>query len=463
LTDSIAELVGRARVAQAEFAQADQEFVDRVVRSVAWAVYEEPRARSLAQLAVETTGMGNVADKVAKNRRKTLGTLRDLLQVVSVGVIRDDPTTGITEIAKPVGVVAAVCPSSNPAATPANKAMMALKCRNAIIIAPSPKGAPTARLLADFVREQLCEVGAPLDLFQVLPDPISKAGTARLMETCDLVVATGSQSNVRAAYRSGTPAIGVGVGNVPVIVCKDADLVEAASKIKRSKTFDYATSCSSENSLLIQADVYGAMVDALRDQGGYLLDEAEKARLERVMWQDGRLSSRVVAQSPATIASLAGLRGGDAHHAEFFLVEEEGVGPAYPLSGEKLSVVLTLYRFDELDDAIGLARRILAFMGAGHSIGIHTRDPDAANKVAHAVDVARVLVNQSHCFGNGGAFNNGLNFTLSMGCGTWAGNSISENLNYRHFLNITRLVRPIRSQMPDERELFGDLAVAQPA
>lgn len=450
----IAAIVARARAAQAQVESYSQAGADDLAAAVAWAVYRPDRARALAELAVRDTGLGRVADKVAKNQRKTIGTLRDLTGAPSVGVIRDDPATGITEYAKPVGVVAAVCPSTNPAATPANKTMMAVKGRNAVIISPSPKGASTCALLIAYIHEELDKLGAPRDLVQFLAEP-TKAHTNELMRQADLVVVTGSQRNVRQAYSSGTPAIGVGAGNAPVIVEADADLADAAEKIKRSKVFDLATSCSSENSLHVNDAVYDAMITALRDQGGYLLDAEEKERLRSAMWPDGRLSPAVVAQEPTKIAALAGLDSPDARAAEFFLVEEDGVGPDHPFSGEKLSVVLTVYRYTELDACLERIQRLLDFQGAGHSCGIHTRDEDLPRVVAERLRVARVLVNQAHCFGTGGGFDNGLGFTLTMGAGTWAGNSISDNLSYRHFLNITRLARVIPPRVPTEDELWG--------
>lgn len=451
---TIAGLVQRARAAQAAYEAWGQEAVDDVVAAVAWAIAEPGRARALAEISVRDTGLGNVEDKVVKNRRKTIGTLRDLTGARSVGVIADDPETGITEYAKPMGVVAAVCPSTNPAATPANKTMMALKGRNAVILSPSPKGASTCELLVRYIHEQLDRVGAPRDLVQFVSAP-TKPLTHELMRQADFVVVTGSQRNVRAAYSSGTPAIGVGLGNAPVIVHADADVRDAAAKIMRSKTFDYATSCSSENSVHIHDAVYDQTVAALRECGGYLLDAEEKRRLQDVMWPDGRLSSAVTAQSPQHIAQLAGLDSAAARSAAFFMVEEDGVGEEFPFSGEKLSVVLTVYRYDDITAALQRIQSLLDYQGAGHSCGIHTRDDEIAGRVAGEVRVARVLVNQAHCFGTGGSFENGLGFTLTMGAGTWAGNSISHNLGYRDFLNITRLARPIPGTEPSEEDLWG--------
>lgn len=450
----IASMVHRARVAQAEFGSWGQEGVDEVVTAVAWAIYEPARARSLAERSVRDTGLGNVEDKFIKNRRKTLGTLRDLIGAPSVGVVAERPELGITEYAKPIGVVAAVCPSTNPAATPANKTMMILKGRNAVILSPSPKGASTCAELVRHIHAELDKIGAPRDLVQFIDRP-SKALTYELMRQCDKSVVTGSQKNVNAAYSSGKPAIGVGVGNAPVIVDSSADLGDVARKVRLSKTFDYATSCSSENSLHVHADVYTQTLDALTEQGAYVLSAAEKDKLQRAMWLDGHLSQRITAQSPARIAEVAGLDDPRAKQASFFVVEEEGVGPQFPFSGEKLSVVLAVYRFEDFDDGLDRIQRLLEHQGAGHSCGIHTADIQRARLVATRLKVARVLVNQAHCMGTGGGFDNGLGFTLTMGAGSWAGNNSTDNLSYRDFLNITRLARVIPVRTPSEEDLFG--------
>lgn len=450
----VERLVRRARAAMTAFAHADQARVDEAVTALAWSLYEPEHARELAAAGVRDTGLGNVADKIVKNQRKTFGTLRDLLRVKTVGVIEEDRAHGIVKYAKPVGVVGAITPSTNPAATPVNKAMMAIKGRNAVIIAPSPAGWGTTARATELMRAELQKVGLPADLVQVLPAPVSKALTEALMKAVDLVVATGSQGNVRAAYGSGTPAIGVGTGNVPVIIDASADLADAARKIRDSKIFDNATSCSSENSVIILEEVYDAGLRALADVGGYLASTQEKQTIERALWVDRKLNRKLIAKDADVFAREVGL-GARAAQAKFFLVEDDGVGPEHPFSDEKLSLVLTVYRAPDFDAALARAREILNYVGRGHSIGIHTKDLDHARRLAEELEVVRVLVNQPHTFGNGGGFDNGLNFTLSMGCGTWGGNSISENLNYRHFINITHLVTVIPEDRPSEEALFG--------
>ena len=451
---TVAELIVRAREAMLTYAEADQARVDEAVTALAWSIYKPAHAKELATLAVKDTGIGNVPDKVIKNQRKTFGTLRDLLRVKTIGVIEEDPDKGLVKYAKPVGVVGAVCPSTNPAATPVNKSMMALKGGNAIVIAPSPSGWSTTHRTVELMGNALDHIGLPRDLVQVLPAPVDKGLTNALMGLCDLVVVTGSQNNVRTAYSSGTPAIGVGAGNVPVIIDSSADLADAAQKISDSKIFDNATSCSSENSLVIVDDVYQATIAALQSAGGYLAGPKEKQRIEQCLWVDGRLNRKVIAKDMDILAREAGLpQAGE--RAKFVMVEEQGVGPDYPFSDEKLSLVLTIYRAADFESALARTQAILDFQGRGHSCGIHTSDMDHARTVAETTDVVRVLVNQAHTFGNGGGFNSGLNFTLSMGCGTWAGNSISENLNYRHFINITHLSTVIPEDKPSEQDLFG--------
>lgn len=451
----IAELIAGARAAMAAFADAGQDTVDDAVAALAWAIYKPERARELAEVAVRDTGLGNVEDKVVKNRRKTFGTLRDLLResARTVGVIEELPDRGLVKYAKPVGVVAAVCPSTNPAATPVNKAMLAIKGRNAIILAPSPAGRSATSRVAEMMRAELARAGHPRDLVQVLPR-VSKALTQKLMNASDLIVVTGSQDNVRRAYGSGKPAIGVGLGNAPVIIDETADVADAAAKIRLSKTFDNATSCSSENAVIIVDSVYDAAIAALEAEGGWLAGPEEKRKIQDSLWADGKLNRNMIAKDADVFAAMADLPEASGK-AGFFLVEETGAGPGHPFSGEKLSLALAVYRAGDFGHAIETVRKILAYQGAGHSCGLHSTNEENMRRLAEELDVVRVLVNQAHAIGNGGAFDNGLNFTLSMGCGTWGGNSITENLNYRNFINVTHLSTVIPDETPAEEELFG--------
>lgn len=452
---TVAELVARARTAQAVYAGYDQAAVDEVVTAVAWTLLEPANNRRLAEQAVADTGLGRVADKITKNHRKTLGLLRDLKRARSVGVVAEYPEQGLIEIARPVGVVGAVVPSTNPVATPYNKTLNALKGGNAVILAPSPKGDAVCDEIVALMRGALLRVGAPGDLVQKLPGPVSKAATHAMMRQVDLVVVTGSQSNVRAAYTSGTPAIGVGAGNVPSIVDETADLDVAAAKIIASKTFDNATSCSSENSLIVVDPVYAPMLDALRACGARLLDADEKERLREVMWVDGRLTAQVTAKSADEILDLAGI---DRHGRSVtaILVEEAVPDRRSKFSDEKLSPVLTVYRARDFTAAGDIAAAVLEIKGKGHSVGVHTEDDRRPLELGLKLPVCRVIVNQAHCFATGGAFDNGLPFSLSMGCGTWGGNNISDNMNYRHFLNTTRIARTIPPDEPTLDDIFGD-------
>ena len=456
--DAVAAVVAAGRRAMAayarEIAKLGQSRIDEAVTALAWSIYKPENARRFAELAVEVTGLGDVDSKIIKNQRKTFGTLRDLLRARSTGIIEEIPEKGIVKYAKPVGVVGAVTPSTNPSATPVNKAMMALKGGNAIVIAPPPTAWAATKPVVDEMRAALEKIDLPPDLVQILPDPVTREATTRLMELADLVVVTGSQVNVRQAYRSGKPAIGVGLGNAPVIIDASADLADAAHKIMLSKTFDHATSCSSENSLVILDAIYDKAIAALENEGGYRAGAAEKERIVERLWQGGKLNRAVIAQGPQALVEVFEL-GAKAKGCKFVMVEDAGAGKDHPLSGEKLSLVLTIYRAKDFADAKRIVREVLDYQGKGHSCGIHTRDADHARELAEDLDVVRVLVNQAHTFGNGGGFDNGLPFTLSMGCGTWQGNALSDNLNWRCFVNVTHLVTTIPEDKPSEEALFG--------
>lgn len=461
-----ADLIARGRVAMQAVAGASQARVDELVTAVAWSLYKPAHAQALAEQAVRDTGLGNVADKMDKNQRKTFGTLRDLMRVKTVGVIQSDGQSagqshdarGLVKYAKPVGVVAAITPSTNPAATPVNKTMMAIKGGNAIVIAPSPAGWSSSNAAVSFMRDALKRCDAPADLVQIMPQPVTREGSMALMQRADLVIATGSANNVRAAYRSGTPCIGVSAGNVPVIIDSSADLANAAMMIADSKTFDNATSCSSENALVILDDIYPQAIAELQRAGGYLANDADKLKIKERLWVNGKLNADLIAKDADVFAMRAGL-GDDAAAARFFMVEEHALDGAFDAASEfadeKLSLVASVYRARDFNHAVQLVNNILAVRGMGHSCGIHTQNAKHSARLAREVNVVRVLVNQAHAFGNGGSFDNALNFTLSMGCGTWGGNSISENLNYRHFINITHLVHAVTQDKPSEEELFG--------
>ena len=450
-------LIDRARVAQQEFERdADQERYDQAALAAAWALMEPSRNQELSELAVRTTGLGNIKDKITKNYRKTLGVLRDIKHSKTTGIIDDDPKTGITQIARPIGVVGAVVPSTNPVATPTNNVVNALKCGNAIILSPSPKGAEACRTLLSYIHQEFDKIGLNHDLVQMIPAPVSKVKAQRLMEKTDLLVVTGSQNNVHRAYSSGTPAIGVGAGNVTVIVDETADLKAAAQKITASKCFDNATSCSSENSLIVVDLIYDDFMSELHKAGGRLLDEKNSQKLKSTLFQHGGLNRHIIAQDIDKVVAEVGLDIEDADTAKFLVLPGDGIGPDYPESGEKLSLVATLFRAKDFSTATDVASEILDHQGAGHSVGLHTSDDGRAVDMGHQMPTCRVIVNQAHCFATGGSFDNGMPFSLSMGCGSWGGNSIDDNFNHKHLMNITKIVRPIPVNEPKLEDVFSD-------
>ena len=452
--DPIAELdaiIARSRSAQAAYErEGSQDRYDRAAQAVAWAIMEPIRNRELAELAVATTGLGNVPDKIVKNHRKTLGLMRDITGVQTHGVIRDDAETGITEIARPMGVVGAIVPSTNPIATPANNIINALKCGNSIMVAPSPKGVASCERLLEFIHAEFAKIGEDPNLVLMVPVPGSKEKTQRLMETCDKIICTGSQNNVHRAQTAGTPAVAVGTGNVTVIIDETADLDAAAEKIRESKTFDNATSCSSENSAVVVDAVYKAFVAKMALAGGALIDD--EAGVVAKLWPDGHLNRSVVAQDSDKMVAALGLVVPEG--TEYIAVPTSGIGPDHPLSGEKLSRVLALYRAKDFGEAVRIAREIQLHQGAGHSVGLHSTDEARAVTLAKAIPTSRVIVNQAHCFATGGAFTNGMPFSLSMGCGSWGGNVIDENLHWRHFMQSTKIVREIPSREPSLDDIF---------
>ena len=447
----IDELIAKARAAQQQIEFWPQDKVDLMVAAVGWETYKQ--AEAIAKLAVEETQMGVFEHKMLKHQKKTLGALRDMDGVKSVGVIEEDPVKGLIKVAKPVGVIGALTPVTNCEATLPSKALPALKARNAIIFAPHPKAKKTAKLVCESMWAGLRKVGAPLDLIQVIEEP-SIDLSKELMSKVDLVIATGGGPMVKSAYSSGTPAYGVGAGNAVVIVDETADLAEAAKKIYLGKTFDNATSCSSENSLVIQEGIYEDMIVQLKTQGGYLCNEEERAKLQILMWPDNvHLNGAIVAQSVEKIASLAGIQIPDG--TTFLMVEGKQISPEDPFCKEKLSLVLTLWKYTEFNDAIRMINQITDINGRGHSCGIHTTREDRIKELAMSVNVSRIMVNQSHSLGNSGNYNNGMPFTLTLGCGSWGGNITTENIHLKHYMNITWVSKPIEPVVPDEDKLFG--------
>ena len=453
----IDKLVTIAKKAQEQYeANGSQELFDLACQAVGWALMQPENNSKLSKLAVSETGLGNVNDKIQKNHNKTLGLLRDIKNIKSFGHIYDDKLKGISVYFRPKGVVAAIVPSTNPLATPTNNIINALKTGNSIIIAPSPKGARPFAVLLKHIRKNLADVGINPDLVQMVTTPPSKSKTQRLMELADLLVVTGSQNNVRAGYSSGTPALGVGQGNVVTILDETADVTDAAEKIAKSKTFDNATSCSSENSVIVVRSKYKEALVALEQAGGLILDEIETQRVVNLHWQNGRMNTALLAKDINVIIDKTKLAHRSDKNTRFLILPTQEAGPDAIISGEKMSQFLTLYLAEDFDHALKLAIKIQNYQGAGHSLGLHSKNDKRAHQMAMSAKTCRVIVNQAHCFATGGFFNNGLPFSLSMGCGSWGGNSIDENLNWEHFINKVKIVRVIEEDKPNLEDLFGD-------
>lgn len=452
----IEDLIRRAKQAQEAIEGYSQEQVDELTTAVAWSVVRQERAEALAKLAVDEGGFGNYSDKVTKIRNRIMGTLADIANVKTVGIVEEIPEKGLIKIAKPVGVVAALIPTTGPDATPPLKTLLALKGRNAIVIAAHPRTQKTTAMAVQYMREACEQVGAPADLVQVVDKP-SLAKTQELMRQADLIVATGGEGMVKAAYSSGTPAYGVGVGNSVHVVDETADIEDAARAIATAKTFDYATSCLADNAIVAAARIYDPLVAALIGKGAFVCNASEKAKLQTIIWPEAGStipSVEIIAKPATRIAAMAGITIPD--DRRFLIVEEEGVGPDHPFSGEKLSVVLALYRYEGgIENAVKLVNAITDYQGRGHTCGIHTRSDEHVMALAYGTKTGRVLVNQNLNEGAGSP-RNGLPYTLSLSCGTWGGNITTENVNARHMVNVTWVSRPIAARLINEQSLFRD-------
>ncbi len=451
MSSLIDELIAKARAAQVVIESWPQEKLDLMTAAVGWETYKQ--AAAIAKLAVEETNMGVYEHKKLKHEKKTLGTLRDLQGVKTVGLIEEIPEKGLLKFAKPVGVIGAITPVTNCEATLPAKALPALKARNAIIFGPHPKAKKTAKLVCESMWTGLRKVGAPLDLIQLIEEPTIDL-SKELMSKVDLVIATGGGALVKSAYSSGTPAYGVGAGNAVVIVDESADLEAAASKIVIGKTFDNATSCSSENSVVLQAGIYDQMIANLKAEGGYMCSDEERAKLQELMWPDGvHLNGAIVAKPVEKIAELAGIAIPEG--TKMLMVAGKHVGSDDPFCKEKLSLVLTVWKYDQFGQAIQMIEDITALNGRGHSCGIHSTNEAHIRELGAKANVSRIMVNQSHSLGNSGNYNNGMPFTLTLGCGTWGGNITTENIYWKHYMNVTWLSKPIDPVEPNQEEIFG--------
>ena len=449
-------LIERSRAAQAEIENYTQEQVDQLIRAMVWSVAKPGVAEEIAQFTVDETQLGNYDGKFLKISRKTRATLMDIIDDKSVGIIEEDKARNIIKIAKPMGVIGALSPSTNPEATPVIKAISAVKGRNSIIIAPHPRAKLTNKMICDRMRDALTIMGAPADLVISIDAP-SLESTNELMRQCDRVLATGGGAMVHAAYSSGTPALGVGVGNAVITVDATADLDDAAEKIRLSKTLDLAASCSADNSVILVEPIYEEMLAKLQEKGGYVVNAVEKDKLQKTLWDDGHLNTAIVAQPAEKIAGMADIDLPEGK--SFYIVPEDGFGAEHPFSGEKLSVVMALYQAQDIDEAIELTNNIQSYQGQGHSCGIYSNSDDNIMKLANATRTSRVMVNQPQAASNSGNLWNGMRQTFSLGCGSWGGNGTNNNITWRDLINETWVSKPlaVTKELPNDEELFGDV------
>lgn len=447
--DYINAFFQRAQKAQQEFETYNQEQVDAVVRAIAKTVYDH--SEELAKLAVEETQMGVYEDKVIKNRMKAKIIWNSLKGKKSVGIISRNEQTGITEIAKPMGIVAAITPMTNPIVTPMSNAMFALKGRNAIIITPHHRSAGSSKRTVDLMRKALNDVGAPENLIQIV-DQQSRENTKNLIETADIVIATGGMGMVKAAYSSGKPALGVGAGNVQCIIDEDADFETVVPMIITGRAFDNGILCSAEQSVIAPESKKDALLAAFKAHKTYIItDHAERDQLRNALFQFGSMNKDVIGQSIQSIAQLAGLCiAGD---TKIVLVQAEDEKDI--LGKEKMCPVLTLYFYKNFQEAVDIARSNLAMEGKGHSVSIHSHNMAHIEYAATELSVSRFVINQCSATSAGGSFYNGFAPTNTLGCGSWGGNSISENLDYKHLINVSRIGYYMpNNPVPSEEELW---------
>jgi sulfoacetaldehyde dehydrogenase len=452
--DNIKELYQRARKAFEEYQNWPQEKVDMVCQAVGWEISKPETAEKLARLAVDESGIGVFEDKFHKVQNKTRGTMRDQLGARTCDLVEENKDTGIRKYAKPYGVVANVVPCTNPESTVCCIGLALLKTRNAMIVSPHPRTPGSSALTVEHIRKALRTVGAPEDLVLCIKQP-SHEKTKELMERCDFAVATGGAALIRVVYDAGTPCHTVGAGNVVSIIDSTVDLKTTAEKIVKSKCANNSASCSSENAVAIEASVYEEMLEALKDQSGYLCSTEEREKLRAYYWPDGKHLNRDLVAKPATwIAEKAGLHVPEG--TRFLMVIGEKIGPEDRFSGEKISPTLTVWKWDDFSEMCDRLDRILAFSGMGHSTSLHSEKDERRVELALKTKVGRVNCNMPHAAANSGSWFNGQSTTDTLGCGSWAGNMTSDNIDWRHFLNYTWLSVPIPEHIPSDEELFGN-------
>lgn len=451
---SVDELVSRARAAKDAFEPFDQQQVDAIVRDIGKYVYDN--AEMLARLAIDETGIGVYEDKILKNQGKARTIWNNLKGKPSRGVIGADLDQGLVLVAKPVGIVGAVAPVTNPIVTPMCNAMFAVKTGNAIIFAPHPKAVACAIHLTGAFSDIVTAHGGPADLIQVI-----RAGsietTQALMHAVDVVVATGGEAMVQAAYSSGKPSFGVGAGNVPAIIDRDVDVATAVEMIVRGASFDNGIICSHEQFILVPRERYDEITQAFVDTGlvWYSDDSEEVASFRSVLFPGGVFNKAIVGKSASYIGVLAG--ASIPPQIRLIALAAEGSGHDDVLAREKLCPVIALRPYDDFDDAIEQAKANLGIEGAGHSAAIHSGNREHIEQAGVALPVSRLVVNQPCALTAGGSLTNGFAPTTTLGCGSWGGNSISENLDYKHLMNVSRIGQPITDRpVPTDSEIWAD-------
>lgn len=454
MADNIKEMYERARAAFKIVEYWPQDKVDEMCAAVGWELQKEETAMKLARLAVDESGIGVYEDKVHKIKNKTRGIMRDMVGAKTCGLIEEDKEKGLRIYAKPMGVIANVVPCTNPESTICCLGLSTLKTRNAMIVSPHPRTQGSSYLTVEHGRKALRKVGAPEDLLQCIKET-SKEKTVEVMKNCDFAIATGGAALVKVVYAAGKPSHTVGAGNVVSIIDDTVDIPSTAAKIVKSKTANNSASCSSENAVAIEEAVYDKMMEALKAEGGYLCSDEEREKLRLYMWPDGKALNRDIVAKPALyIAEHAGIdvpKG-----TRFLMVIGQKVGPEDRFSGEKISLVLTVWKWTDFSEMVERTARILKFSGEGHSVSLHSLNDDRQVELALKTNVGRVNCNMPHAAANSGSWFNGQPTTDSLGCGTWAGNMTTDNINWRQFLNFTWLSTPIPEHIPTDEDLFGD-------
>jgi succinate-semialdehyde dehydrogenase len=449
----IQQLIQKGRAAQAAFEAFSQEQVDAIVKGIGKYVYDN--AETLARMAVDETGIGVYEDKILKNKGKARVIWNNLKGKKSRGIIGEDSENNMVFVAKPMGVVGAVTPVTNPIVTPMCNAMFALKTGNAVIFAPHPKAEKCTQVLTREFMNVVKANGGPDNLIQMVENG-SIETTQELMKVVDVVVATGGGAMVKAAYSSGRPSFGVGAGNVPVIIDGDANLKEAAEKIVMGASFDNGIICSHEQFVLVPEEKYEAALESFEATGKvwFTEDAAIVQKLRQVVFPDGRLNKDVVGRSCREIGALAGIDVPAS--VRVILLPASGAGTEDVLAKEKLCPVVAIMPYKNFKDAVAKAKANLLLEGAGHSAGLHSNTEANIRYAGVELPVSRLVVNQPCSFTAGGSLTNGFAPTTTLGCGSWGGNSISENLDYKHLMNVSRIGKVITNKkVPTDAEIWA--------